>query len=189
MAFFINGKPLAVDQSFRDADGNTYPSNFLRIASEEQKQALGITWEPDPTPVDTRFYWDHGIPKRLEDEPAVDENGDPVLDADGQQIINTGLKTQWIRQQKEVAASLFAPTDWYIIRKGDVGIDVPTEVQQYRDNIRLTSGIREDQIEQATTFEAFVALVTNSPFVYDEATNSSVVNPEPHLITWPESPL
>jgi len=189
MGFLINGKPLAVDQPFRDADGNQYPSNFLRISTEEQKAALGITWVPDPEPVDTRFYWDHNIPKRLEDEPAVDENGDPVLDADGQQIINRGLKTQWIAQQKEIAASLFAPTDWYITRKSDAGIEVPAKVQQYRDEVRLTSGLREDQIKQTTTFETFVALVTNPATVYDEDTQTSVPNTEPHLVVWPKSPF
>jgi hypothetical protein len=189
MSFELNGQPIYAGRSFVDADGNQYPRNWTYVLTQEQKDAIGITWVPDPAPVDTRFYWDHDLPKRLEDEPAVDENGDPVLDEDGVQIINTGLKTQWIRQQKEVAASLFAPTDWYIIRKGDVGIDVPTEVQQYRDNIRLTIGLQEDQIQQVATFEAFVALVTNPPFVYDEATNSSVVNPEPHLIAWPVNPL
>jgi hypothetical protein len=170
MAFLLNGKPLAVDRSFRDADGNTYPSNFLRIATEEQKAAIGITWVPDPEPVDTRFYWDHNLPKRLEDEPAVDENGDPVLDSDGVQIINRGLKTEWIKQQKEIAASLFAPTDWYIIRKVDTGIDVPNAIKLYRDEIRLASDGREDQISQVTTVEELITLVNGN------------------LVPWPENP-
>jgi len=189
MAFLLNGKPLAIDRSFRDADGNTYPSNFLRIATEEQKAAIGITWEPDPEPVDTRFYWDHNLPKRLEDEPAVDENGDPVLDSNGVQIINRGLKTQWIKQQKEIAASLFAPTDWYIIRKVDTGIDVPAEVKQYRDEVRLTSGLREDQISQAATFDEFVALVTNPAEIYFEDQNAHMVNPAPYLTPFPTYPI
>jgi hypothetical protein len=189
MAFLLNGKPLAIDRSFRDADGNTYPSNFLRIATEEQKAAIGITWEPDPEPVDTRFYWDHNLPKRLEDEPAVDENGDPVLDSNGVQIINRGLKTEWIKQQKEIAASLFAPTDWYIIRKVDTNIDIPADVKQYRDEVRLTSGLREDQISQAATFDEFVALVTNPAEIYFQDQNAHMVNPEPHLTPWPTNPL
>ena len=147
MAFLLNGKPLAVDRSFRDADGNTYPSNFLRIATEEQKAAIGITWEPDPEPVDTRFYWDYNLPKDIDH-----------------------LKTQWIKQQKEIAASLFAPTDWYIIRKVDTGIDVPNAIKLYRDEIRLTSDGREDQISQVTTVEELITLVNNN------------------LVPWPENP-
>jgi hypothetical protein len=148
MAFLLNGKPLAIDRSFRDADGNTYPSNFLRIATEEQKAAIGITWEPDPEPVDTRFYWDHNLPKDIDD-----------------------LKTQWIKQQKEIAASLFAPTDWYIIRKVDTGIEVPNTIKLYRDEIRLTSDGREDQISQVTTVEELITLVNGN------------------LVPWPTNPL
>ena len=166
MAFLLNGKPLAVDRSFRDADGNTYPSNFLRIATEEQKAAIGITWVPDPEPVDTRFYWDHNLPKDIDD-----------------------LKTQWIKQQKEIAASLFAPTDWYIIRKVDTNIDIPADVKQYRDEVRLTSGLREDQISQAATFDEFVALVTNPAEIYFPDQNAHVVNPEPHLTPFPTYPI
>lgn len=189
MAFLLNGQPISAGRSFVDADGNQYPNTWTSVLSQEQKDALGIVWVPDPEPVDTRFYWDHNLPKRLEDEPAVDKNGDPVLDADGQQIINRGLKTEWIAQQKEIAASLFAPTDWYIIRKVDTGIDIPASVQQYRDSVRLTSGLREDQINQAATFETFVALVTNPSTVYDEATQTQVPNTEPNLLPWPESPF
>ena len=148
MAFLLNGKPLAIDRSFRDADGNTYPSNFLRIATEEQKAAIGITWVPDPEPVDTRFYWDHNLPKDIDD-----------------------LKTQWIKQQKEIAASLFAPTDWYIIRKVDTGIDVPNAIKLYRDEIRLASDGREDQISQVTTVEELITLVNGN------------------LVSWPINPL
>ena len=186
MGFLLNGQPLRVGRPFTDADGVQYPSNWLRLASEADKTAIGITWEADPAPVDNRFYWDHDLPKRLEDEPAVDENGDPVLDADGVQIINYGLKTEWVKKQKEIAASLLAPTDWYIIRKADTGIDVPAAVKQYRDDVRITSGLREDQIAQVSTTEELAALVTNPAQVYDEATDSMVPNTEPFLTVWPE---
>lgn len=187
MPYFLNGTQLRVGKSFRSSDGTWYPNTFLRNATQAEKDALGITWQPDPTPVDTRFYWDHNLPKRLEDEPAVNENGDPVLDEDGVQVINKGLKTEWIRKQKEIAASLFAPTDWYIIRKADTGIDVPTKIKQYRDLIRITSGLRENQIKQTATFEEFVALVTGQPTVYVEATGKAEPNPEPFLTPWPDA--
>jgi len=186
MGFLRNGQPLRAGKAFTDEDGTQYPRNWATVFSEEQKTSLGITWEPDPAPVDTRFYWDHNLPKRLEDEPAVDENGDPVLDANGVQIINRGLKTEWIAKQKEIAGSLFAPTDWYIIRKADTGIDVPAAVKQYRDNVRITSGLREDQIAQVTTTEELAALVTNPAEIYFEDLNAHMPNPAPHLTPWPE---
>ena len=141
MAFFINGKPLAVDQSFRDADGNTYPSNFLRIATEEQKQALGITWEPDPTPVDTRFYWDHNLPK------------------DHAQLVE-----QWVTQTKQTAGTLLASSDWYIVRQAETGNPVPPTKLLYRLGIREASNGKELQIKATTSTEELAAYITGSEY-------------------------
>ena len=185
MSFELNGQQIYAGRSFVDADGNQYPRNWTYVLTQEQKDAIGITWVPDPAPVDTRFYWDHDNPKRLEDEPAVDENNDPVLDEDGVQVINTGLKTQWIRQQKEIAGSLLAQSDWYVTRKAEVGTEIPADVATYRTAVRTVSGQREAEISAAATFEAFVALVTNSPTVLNEE-NEVVANTEPFLTQWPE---
>ena len=186
MSFELNGQPIYAGRSFVDADGNQYPRNWTYVLTQEQKDALGIVWVPDPAPVDTRFYWDHGVPKRLEDEPAVDENGDPVLDKDGVQIINTGLKTEWTRKQKEIAGSLLAQSDWYVTRKAEAGTEIPADVATYRTAVRTVSGQREAEISAAATFEAFVALVTNQPEVYDPDTDTMVDNTEPFLTPWPE---
>ena len=185
MSFELNGQPIYAGRSFVDADGNQYPRNWTYVLTQEQKDAIGITWVPDPAPVDTRFYWDHDNPKRLEDEPAVDENNDPVLDEDGVQVINTGLKTQWIRQQKETAGSLLAQSDWYVTRKAEVGTEIPADVATYRTAVRTVSGQREAEISAAATFEAFVELVTNSPTVLNEE-GEMVANTEPFLTQWPE---
>ena len=184
MSFQLNGQVLRPGRSFV-ADGVIYPTNWTRVLTQEQKDAIGITWVPDPAPVDTRFYWDHNLPKRLEDEPAVDENDDPVLDEDGVQLINYGLKTEWIRQQKETAGSLLAQSDWYVTRKAEVGTEIPADVATYRTAVRTVSGQREAEISAAATFEAFVALVTNSPTVLNEE-NEVVANTEPFLTQWPE---
>jgi hypothetical protein len=186
MGFLLNGQPLAVGRPFTDADGTQYPSNWLRLASEDEKAAIGITWEADPAPVDTRFYWDHDLPKRLEDEPAVDEDGDPVLDADGVQIINKGLKTVWVAQQKQIAGSLLAASDWYVTRKAETGTAIPADVLAYREAVRTTSGTREAEINACTTTEELAVLVTAQPVVYVEATGQEEPNPEPFITPWPE---
>jgi hypothetical protein len=187
MGFLLNGQPLAAGRPFTDGDGTQYPSNWLRLASEDEKAAIGITWEADPAPVDTRFYWSEGNPKRLEDEPAVDEDDNPVLDADGVQIINKGLKTEWVAQQKQIAGSLLADSDWYVTRKAeDPTAEIPAAVATYRAAVRTTSGTREAEINACTTTEELAALLTNSMQVYDEATDSMVANTEPFITPWPE---
>jgi hypothetical protein len=186
MSFQLNGQVIRPGKSFVDADGVIYPTNWNRVFTQEQKDAIGIVWVPDPAPVDTRFYWDHDLPKRLEDEPAVDENDEPVLDEDGVQVINTGLKTQWIKQQKEIAGSLLERSDWYVTRKAEAGTEIPADVATYRTAVRTVSGQRETEISEAATFEAFVALVDNQPKVWDEETETMVDNTEPFLTPWPE---
>jgi hypothetical protein len=187
MPYFLNGKQLRVGKSFRGTDGTWYPNTFLRHATQDQKDAVGVTWEADPVPVDNRFYWDHDLPKRLEDENATDENGDPVLDENGNQVVNKGLKSQWVAQQKQIAGSLLAPTDWYVVRKSESGTEIPTDVATYRTAVRTVSGQRETQITDTATFEEFVALVTSQPTVYVEATGKAEPNPEPFLIPWPDA--
>jgi hypothetical protein len=55
--FLLNGSPLPLDTPFKDAAGNSYPANWLRLTTLEEKQAIGITevpdHEPEPTPEPT----------------------------------------------------------------------------------------------------------------------------------------
>ena len=186
MGFLLLGQPLAAGRPFTDADGTQYPSNWLRLASEDEKAAVGITWEADPTPVDKRFYWDHDLPKRLEDEPAVDQDGDPVLDSDGEQIINRGMKTEWIAQQKQIAGSLLAQSDWYVTRKAeDPTAEIPAAVATYRAAVRTTSGTREAEIIACTTTEELAALLTNPAQVMNDD-GEMVPNTEPFITPFPE---
>jgi hypothetical protein len=48
--FLLNGQPLPLDTPFRDAAGNSYPANWLRLTSLEEKRAIGIINMPDPEP-------------------------------------------------------------------------------------------------------------------------------------------
>lgn len=48
--FMLNDKPLPLDTPFKDAAGNSYPANWLRLTTLAEKQAIGITEVPDPAP-------------------------------------------------------------------------------------------------------------------------------------------
>jgi len=135
--FVAGGKVIPVDVPFVLNDLQ-YPANWLRLSSEEDKKAAGISWQPDPEPVDQRFYWDHGIPKNLED-----------------------LKKQWIAQQKQTAGTLLSSTDWYITRQFETSLDVPVEILDYRAAVRNVSGEREVQIAACESVGDLAELVTN----------------------------
>ena len=185
MAFVLDGKTLRVGAPFVGTDGTQYPANWLRLTTLAEKEAIGITEVADPAPIDHRFYWNHDLPKRLEDEPAVDENGDPVLDADGVQIINYGLKTEWTAKQKEIAGSLLSGSDWYVTRKAETDVAIPAAVATYRAAVRTTCGTREGEINACTTTDELVALLTNSAQVMNDD-GEMVANTEPFITPWPE---
>ena len=48
--FMLNDRPLPLDTPFRDAAGNSYPANWLRLTTLDEKNAIGITEVPDPEP-------------------------------------------------------------------------------------------------------------------------------------------
>ena len=74
--------------------------------------------------------WGTATPKRLEDEDAKDQDGNNILDDDGNQVINYGLKTEKKRIIKQQASGLLAPTDWYVVKS--------TEVEDYKIKTQLT---------------------------------------------------
>ena len=144
----LDGKQLRPGRPFTH-NGIQYPANWLRLTSWEEKSAIGITEVPDPAPVDTRFYWDTDIPKQLED--VTDETTG---------ITTTGLKTQWKKQQDETAYSLLAPTDWYVVRKSEVGTEIPVGITSFRVGVRDISEQRKSAIGLATDVPSLVGIVT-----------------------------
>ena len=143
MAFKLDGSPLAVDVAFTTSDGTQYPANWLRLASADEKTALGITEVADDPTFDSRFYWGNGTAKTLTDTNEVDENGDPVLDADGNQVVTLGVKSVLKAQEKATAGSLLAKYDWYVVRKAEKSTAIPTAITTYRDGLRTACNTRE----------------------------------------------
>ncbi len=98
-------------------------------------------------------------PKRLNDEDAVDTDGNPILDDEGNQLINYGLKTEKKRIIKNQASGLLAPTDWYVLKATDVAeYSVPNAVATFRTNVRQRSNEMETAIDNAADVDALRAL-------------------------------
>jgi len=145
--FLLDGKHLPEGTSFYDAHGNQYGAGWLNQATEEQKAAIGITWVADPIPVDTRFYWDTNLPKALEDK--LEENGSTTK----------GLKSQFIAQVKDTAGKLLAQTDWYVIRKAERNVEIPSEIALKRTQIVTEANRLETDIQASTTVEGLIGVL------------------------------
>ena len=99
--------------------------------------------------------------KDVDDKDAVDENGNNVLDSDGNQVIIKGLKTIFKEEVKAQAKGLLSPSDWYVIRKAeDAGSTIPSNIATYRAAIRTRSNEMETQIDGAADAAAMQTLYT-----------------------------
>jgi hypothetical protein len=173
--FLLNGNTLPLDRPFSH-NGVNYPANWLRLSSPAEKTALGITEQEDEVvSYDDRFYWGPNNPKLLNDREEEDEDGNPLYvkvlgtDEDGEpvmvdseeRLVTKGLKSQWVSQVKDTANKMLTPTDWYIVRKYEKSVAIPTEVKTFRTAVRAECERLETAITATTTVEELIEVVTN----------------------------
>jgi hypothetical protein len=190
----LNGKTLQYDKAFVH-DGIQYPSNWLRLTSLEEKQAIGIVEVADPVVGvwDQRFYWGVDNPKQLNDEAILDEDGNDTGE------VQTGLKTLWKQKQNEIAASLLAPSDWRVVKAAEVtAYSVESEWLTYRAAVRTACNTRQTEIDNCADVPALKELLYGSaqiqqtddddnPVVDDDGNPVMIANP--NLATaWPTEP-
>jgi hypothetical protein len=135
-----DGRLLALDVPFT-WDQVSYPANWLRLASPEEREAIGIIEVSDPAPYDQRFYWGPDLPK------------------DHAQLVE-----QWVSQTRTTAGTLLQPSDWLVIRETDNGTPVPDEWRTWRESIRAAAGTKVDAIEATTTTEELAAYITGAEY-------------------------
>jgi hypothetical protein len=159
--------------------------------SAETKARYNIVWEEPPAsaaPFDNRFYWGRQedgtlIPKSLTDINEVDENGDPLLDLDGNQVVTLGLKSVYKARAKEQAGGLLAPTDWHIVKAAEVsGYTVPSAITTYRAAVRTASNTIETAIDEAADLTAFIALFDAPEDADGNPTGNAPINDWPDAI-------
>ena len=101
--------------------------------------------------------------KALADANAVDEDGNNITDADGNQVINYGLKTQAKEKTKQQANSLISRFNWLVERSiYDSSKSIPSAVSTYVAAIRTDCGNIETAIDDASNMTAFKALYTDT---------------------------
>lgn len=185
MAWKYNNSIIRAGRSWTNSDGITHPKNWM-IWSDADKTAAGLVWEDDPAPYDNRFYWGRQadgtlIPKSLDDVNEVDDDGNALLDEDGNQIVTKGLKSQAIATVKAQAGGLLAPTDWMVIKAAEVSsYTVPSATLTYRAAVRTASNTIEASITGAADHAAFMALYDTPADSDGVPTGNAPIN------DWPE---
>ena len=175
--YVLNGtKELKPGKTWTDDNGVQHPGNWASVWSDDVKASYGIKEVAIQAKPNSKFYWVgqrsldgswSSMPKNIDDVKEVDEDGNAVLDADGNQVITLGLKSQWIAKTKETANSLLSPTDWQVIAKAERDRAIDSDVATYRAAV----------ITACTAIEKAITDITDTaiPSGYDAAKE----NPEP----------
>lgn len=155
----LNNKPLSYDRAFTH-EGISYPANWLRLTTLEEKQAIGITEVSDNTQSwDQRFYWGVDNPKDLDQ-----------------------LKANWKAQQTDYASSVLAPSDWRVVKAAEVtAYSVETEWLTYRAAVRTACNSRQTEIDACKDVPALKELLFGNPTITQQKKDSEgngVVEPD-----------
>lgn len=143
--FILDGRPLSPDAPF-EHDGIQYPANWLRMASPEERTAIGILEVADPKPYDGRFQF------------GWTDAGDPIWRD------HTQLVEQWTQQTRTTAGTLLAPTDWIIIREADNGKPADPLIKTWREDIRAACKDKITAVAATTDTPALAAYITSASY-------------------------
>ena len=157
-----------------------YPAKIFQLWSQDELNAIGI-YEiifDNSNKKDEEYYintdqsfnyadgqvtasYGSATPKLLEDRNNTNEDGSPMLDDKGNQVVTKGLKSQKKDIIKNQASALLTPTDWYVLKATDVAeYSVPSAVSTFRTDVRAKSNEMETAIDNASDVDALATLYT-----------------------------
>ena len=194
----------AITKTYNNPRGMTigsvqYPQNIHSLWSESDLNAIGIyTVVYDNTNKrDEAWYintnqtlafaggvvtatYGTAIAKLLEDRNEVDEDDNPLLDDNGNQVVTKGLKTVKKAIFDRQAAGLLVKYDWYIIRNTEASTAIPSAITEYRTAVRAKCNSMQAQVDGAADVDALAIL-----FISTEQDDGSITRP---LGEWPTDP-
>ena len=140
--FLLHGSPLQIDVPFVHMEIQ-YPANWLRLASPEEKTALGITEVADQVRPDDQYYW-------------VTQNADGSYTSTPKDLAQ--LKTNAIKQAQETVWLMLQKTDYMDSRKAnDPTYVAPEAWVTWRASVRSAMTAATAAINAAADVDALIA--------------------------------
>ena len=198
-ALIENGKFVKIVNSNKGITigDNQYPKSIYSLWSEDERNAIGIyeVSVDNTNKKDEEYYINTDISYSFDGSSVIGSYGTPtpkslddVLFVEGDEIPSDkavgdikqyGLKGQKISIIKQQAGGLLAPTDWQVIKEMETSdYVVPTEITEYRTQVRAKSNEMEQQINACGTVEDLKTL-----FTYTEQADGTVSRP---LVEFPK---
>lgn len=156
MPYILDGRQLTVGRSFKTSDGTSYSQLWVTALSEEEKTAIGITYQAEPETVDLTFYSGPGVARDL-----------------------ATVKKEFINLQKASASNFLTPSDWYVTRKAENDTAIPSDVATYRAAVRTKCAEREAQINAADSIAALETLIKAPATLENGDANPAALTPWP----------
>lgn len=147
--YYANNKKLPLNKAFTLSNGISYPSNWLQIASEEDKAAAGIEQREEPvlTFKNERFYYN-----TVQDGVVTSTPKD--LDM---------LKRGMIAQANRTAHSLLAQSDWMVVKQTETSTGILPQWADYRAAVRAEANRQCDHINASPNIDSLETVKPNWP--------------------------
>ena len=188
-ALIVDGsinKIFKVPEAFKHpTTGIQYPRNWLNLATDSEKASVGF--------IEVTYSGSH-----KDGEYYINSESSPVYDASKGTVVITKSSTARnvadLKTSKKEAASsnaynLLQSTDWYVVRKEEIGTAIPSNVTAYRTAVRLVCNSLKTAITNASDLDALAALYSNATGISDpnnftvDGSSSSVVSTSNNTIT------
>ena len=172
-------------------NGLQYPKEVFTLWTTEERKAIGIyPVRTDTTnKKDEAWYINTNITyvvsgdevvgsygtataKEIEDRNEVNDDGTPMLDSDGNQVVTKGLKTIKKEMINNQCAGILAPSDWMVVKATETETTMDSGWKTWRASVRTKCNSMQTQIDNASDVDALAAL-----FTYTEQEDESVTRP------------
>ena len=110
--------------------------------------------------------------RAIADVNEVDDDGDPLLDSNGDQVVTKGLKTVKKEMIDQQCAGILQPSDWRVIKAKETSTTMNSAWKTWRAAVRTKCNSMQTQIDGAENVDALAAL-----FTYTEQEDGSVTRP------------
>ena len=158
-----------------------YPSNWIQNATDAEKSAIGLVEVTISGARKNSEYYDS-------------ELGNIVIASDGSasrtwkntaKTLSTVQSTK-IQNAKRDANTMLSNTDWYVVRKAETDVAVPSEITAYRTAVRTCYGNLKTAINAASNIDGVATLYETAAGSSDTVKTvnpSSAVNTTSNAIT------
>ena len=170
MVWKLGGRNIRAGRSWVDENNITHPRNWMSWTDDE-KRAAGLAWTDDPKPYNNFYYYGWNS-----DESALLPR--PLA----------GLQASKVEEAKRQSANALSETDWYVVRKTETNVAVPTEITAYRTAVRTNYASLKTAINDASDIAELQAVYETTAGASNtiktiDATSSSVVSTSSNTIT------